>query len=147
MKGLVCKVCGYISLDGKTDCCPVCCQEKPFEEKEDAYKTADTVVTKGESEKKHIPSIVVIDKCGLIPNEGCIDAHVKVGEILHPMTPEHSITGITFYLDKKFIGYMQLTPGVNPAAAIHLKAGAKGKLQVIENCNLHGNWLNEVEIG
>jgi superoxide reductase len=39
-----------------------------------------------------------------------------------------------------------LTPNINPAAVIHLKSGTKGKIQVIENCNIHGKWYNEVEI-
>ena len=85
MKGLVCKVCGYVALDGKTDICPVYRLKNVFIEKEDAYKTPDFKAETGESEKKHIPQIAVIEKCGLIPGAGCIDVHVKVGEIIHPM--------------------------------------------------------------
>jgi superoxide reductase len=146
MKGLVCKFCGHISLSGKTDICPVCGQKLAFEQKEEAYKTPDTIVEKGESEKKHIPNITVINKCGLIPDTGCIDVHVKVGEIVHPMTPEHSIQSITFYLNNEYIGIAKLTSAINPAAVVHLKGGTKGKLQVIEHCNLHGSWINEVVI-
>ena len=146
MKGLVCKVCGHVSLDGKTDVCPVCHAKNAFEEKEDAYKMPDFVAEKGESEKKHIPAFTVVDKCGLIPGTGCVDVHVKIGEILHPMTPEHYITFIDFYLDKKFIAHVSLTPDINPASVVHLKGGTKGKVQAIENCNVHGRWFNEVEI-
>ena len=147
MKGLVCKFCNYVALDGKTDICPICHIKNAFEEKEDAYKTPDFKAEKGESEKKHIPSFTVVEKCGLIPATGCIDIHVKIGEILHPALPEHHITNITYYLDNKFIAWAELTADINPAAVVHLKDGTKGKIQVIENCNVHGKWYNEVEIG
>jgi len=146
MKGLVCKVCGYVALDGKTDVCPICHAKNAFEEKEDAYKMPDFKAEKGESEKKHIPFFAVVEKCGLIPGAGCIDVNVKIGEILHPMLPEHHITSITFYLNNKYIAYAMLTENINPASVVHLKDGTKGKLQVIENCNLHGKWYNEVNI-
>jgi len=146
MKGLVCKVCGYVALDGNKEVCPVCHMKNVFEEKEDAYKMPDFKAEKGESEKKHIPSIMVVEQCGLIPGAGCIDVHVKVGEITHPMLPEHYITSITFYHENKFIGIMSLTPNVNPAAVVHLKEGTKGKIQIIENCNVHGNWYNDTTI-
>ncbi|MDR1695988.1 MAG: hypothetical protein LBR69_05105 [Endomicrobium sp.] len=144
MKGLVCKFCGYVALDGKTDVCPVCHMKNAFEEKEDAYKTPDFKAEKGESEKKHIPFFAPVNESGLIPGTKCV--RVKIGEILHPSLPEHFIANITFYLDNKFLARMQLTPDVNPAAAVHLKEGSKGKVQVIENCNIHGKWYNETEI-
>jgi superoxide reductase len=146
MKGLVCKVCGYVSLDGSKDVCPICHLKNVFEEKEEAYKMPDFKETSGESEKKHIPSFTVVKQCGLIPGAGCVDVHVKVGEILHPALPDHHIREITFYIDNKFVSNIMLKPDVNPAAVIHLKDGTKGKVQVIETCNLHGKWFNEVEI-
>jgi superoxide reductase len=146
MKGLICKVCGYVALNGNKEECPICHSKNKFEEKEDAYKTPDFKASSGESEKKHIPAFTVVSECNLIPGTGCIDAHVKIGEILHPALPEHYITEITFYLDNRFIANVYLTADVNPAAVIHLKSGTKGKIQVIENCNVHGKWFNEVEI-
>jgi superoxide reductase len=146
MKGLVCKICGYVALDGNNQQCPVCHAKNVFEEKEDAYKMPDFKAASGESEKKHIPAFTVVNECGLIPSSGCTDIHVKIGEILHPALPEHYITEIAFYLNDKFIANVMLTPDINPAAVIHLKNGTKGKVQVIENCNLHGKWFNEVEL-
>ena len=148
MKGIVCKICGYVALDGNTEKCPVCGSQNTFEEKEDAYKMPDFKAEKGESEKKHIPSILVVAECGLIPGTCCTDVHVKVGEISHPMTPEHYISTIYYYLNKKFVGVMHMSGNgaINAAAAAHFKSGNKGIVSVIAQCNLHGNWYNETEI-
>ena len=98
-----------------------------------------------ELEKKHIPVITIIKKCGLIP-EGCQDVHVKVGQIQHPMQAGHYIQHIDFYIDKEFIARVHLTPDkLNPAAALHLKLTG-GKLTAIELCNLHGAWINEIDL-
>lgn len=144
MKGFVCKVCGFISINGKApENCPECHAPKTaFEEKEDAIKTPKDADNLTELEKKHIPVIKVVKTCGLIP-EGCQDVHVKVGEIQHPMQAEHFIMHIDFYIGNEFISRVILTPDkVNPAAALHLKA-KNGKLQVVELCNLHGAWIKE----
>ncbi|MFC1631433.1 desulfoferrodoxin family protein [Candidatus Omnitrophota bacterium] len=148
MKGIICKTCGYIAINGiAPEACPVCGSPRSaFEEKDDAIKTAQDQNNLTELEKKHIPVITVVKKCGLIP-EGCVDVHVKMGEIQHPMQAEHYITHIHFYLDKEYIGRVDLTPDkLNPAAALHLKASS-GKLSVVENCNIHGNWINEADLG
>lgn len=147
MKGYVCKVCKFISINGSApDRCPVCGAPKTsFEEKADAIKTPQDIKNLSELEKKHIPVITVVKKCGLIP-EGCQDVHVKVGEIQHPMQPEHSIQHIDFYIDNEYISRIILTPDkLNPAAALHLKA-KDGKLTAIELCNLHGAWINETTL-
>jgi superoxide reductase len=147
MKGFVCKVCGFISIDGGApDNCPVCGSPKTsFEEKEDAMKTPKDLNNLTELEKKHIPVITIVKKFGLIP-EGCQDVHVKMGEIQHPMLPEHHIKHIDFYIDKKFVSRVILTPEkLNPAAGLHLKTSA-GKLTVIELCNIHGAWISEADL-
>jgi superoxide reductase len=147
MKGIVCRVCGFISIDGSApEKCPVCGAPKTsFEEKQDAIKTPKDVNNLTELEKKHIPVIVVVKKCSLIP-EGCQDVHVKMGEIQHPMLPEHYIMDIDFYIDNEFTARVKLTPGkLNPAAALHMKAQS-GKLTVIEHCNLHGAWIKEADL-
>ncbi len=144
MKGFVCGVCGYVSINGSApDNCPVCHAPKnSFEEKQDAIKTAQDLSNKTELEKKHVPVITIVRKCGLIP-EGCLDVHVKMGDIQHPMLPEHYILHIDFYIDQEFISRVILTPGkLNPAAGLHLKADS-GKLSVVELCNLHGAWIAE----
>ncbi|MFH1380222.1 MAG: desulfoferrodoxin family protein [bacterium] len=146
MEGFVCKMCGYVAINGRApEKCPVCGAPKTaFDKKSDALKTDQEKTEKGESEKKHIPAITVVKKCGLI--EGCVDVHVRVGEILHPMLKEHFIGSIDFYINKEFISRVTLNPEVlNPAAALHLKV-QKGTVSAIEHCNLHGAWIKEAEI-
>lgn len=147
MKGYVCKICSYISINGSAPLeCPVCGAPKTaFKEKEDAIKTAKDPNNISELEKKHTPVITVVKKCGLIP-EGCTDVHVKIGSITHPMQPEHYIMHIDFYLNNEFVSRVHLTPvNLNPAAALHLKA-TSGKISAIELCNLHGAWLGETAL-
>ena len=146
MKGYVCKVCGFIAINGSApENCPVCHAPKTSFEEKDAIKTPADPQNLTEAEKKHIPVITVVKKCGLIP-EGCTDVHVKMGEIQHPMQPEHYIVHIDFYIDNEFISRIILTPDkLNPAGALHLKAKS-GKLSVIELCNLHGAWIKEVNL-
>jgi len=145
MKGIVCEVCGYVAINGVLpDKCPVC-GARSFKEQDDALKTAADKAEVGESEKKHIPAITVVKKCGLIPG-GCQDVHVKIGEIQHPMTAEHSIQHIDFYIDREFVSRVLLTPGkLNPAAALHLKP-VEGKIAAVGLCNLHGAWFSETDL-
>lgn len=146
MKGHVCKTCGYIAINGVApEACPVCGADKASFEEKDAVKTAQDPKSPNESERKHTPMILVVKKCGLIP-EGCQDVHVKVGEIQHPMEEKHYIAHIDFYIDKAFISRVILTPGkLNPAAALHVKPGG-GRLTAIELCNIHGAWMAEVDL-
>ncbi len=148
MKGFVCKVCGFISINGAApDKCPVCGAPKTsFEEKQGAIKIPKDVNSLTELEKKHIPVINVVRKCGLIP-EGCQDLHVKIGEIQHPMQSEHYIIHIDFYIDNQFVSRVILTPGkLNSAVSLHLKEVVSGRIVVISLCNLHGAWIKEMDL-
>ncbi|MCX5781512.1 MAG: desulfoferrodoxin family protein [Elusimicrobia bacterium] len=145
MKAFKCGMCGFVSIDGSApEKCPVCgAPKKMFKESE--VKTSKDIATYGESEKKHIPSITISKKCGLLPNEGCIDINVKIGEITHPMLAEHYIMHIDFYIDTKYVSRMMFSPDkINPAACLHIKV-PKGKITVIEQCNIHGDWMNETD--
>jgi len=142
-----CRVCGHIELDGSPGNCLVCrAGWQEFEEVPDAVETPGNSEDLTEMEKKHVPQIVVVKECGLIPDQGCTDVHVRVGEIQHVMEEEHYITHIDFYLNHSFISRVWLSPGAcNPAAALHLNA-TSGKLTAIEHCNKHGDWLAEVDL-
>lgn len=147
MKGYLCKVCKFISINGEApEKCPVCGAPKTsFEQKENAAQGANDVNNLSEFEKKHLPLITVVKACGLIP-EGCQDVHAKIGEIQHPMQAEHFIQHIDFYIDNEYISRVDLTPDkLNPAAALHLKE-ASGKITVIALCNLHGAWVSETNL-
>jgi len=138
-KALVCSVCGYIHLkETAPEKCPICqANSKVFALKDDALKTKDDVSTVGESYKKHLPVISVNNV-----SENVQEIKATIGELEHPMLPEHYITSITFYVDKEYVGCVALTPKLKPEASIY--ADVKGKkISVIENCNIHGNWISE----
>ena len=141
MNGLVCKMCGYIAIDGEApEKCPVCEAAKTAFEEQDVIKTSESEGTT----EKHVPVITVVKECGLL-GEGCTDVHVKVGDTPHPMEEDHYIVFVDFYVDKKFVGRVHLTPDCNPAGCLHLKAGS-GKITAIEFCNLHGYWISETDL-
>lgn len=147
MKGIVCNVCGFISINGaKPDKCPVCgAPKESFQEKEDAVKTPKDVVNLTDFEKKHMPLISPQKQCAPI-HEGCQGVQVKVGQIEHPMLPEHYIMRIDFYLDREFLSRVIFTPGkLNPVAVLCIKASG-AKLSAIELCNLHGAWIQEIDL-
>ena len=144
MKAFVCKVCGYVAINGVVpEKCPVCgAPKEAFQEKENALNTAKDKNNLTEAEKKHLPVIKVTQLCSLISGD-CEDINVKVGEIEHPMLTNHFIIHIDFYIDKEFAARVSLKPDkLNPAAGIHMKP-KEGKVTVVALCNVHGAWINE----
>ena len=141
-----CKICGHIEFNEAPDKCLVCKSQSSYEENADAIKQPANPDALTDSDKKHIPTIVVVKECGLIPGGGCTDVHVKVGEIEHVMQPDHFIRYIDYYLDARFISRVWLSPeACHPAAGLHLNATA-GTITAVENCNVHGNWMAEAAI-
>ena len=145
MQGLVCLVCGYVHLqDVVPDKCPICRNaSKEFILKEDAFRTKDDVVTVGETEKKHLPVITIENKncCG---DQECKEIRAEIGEIIHPMKPEHFIFKIVFYADKNFIGYTSLTPSLNPIGTICIGNLKYKNISVLAHCNMQGTWMSEI---
>ncbi|MBO7431583.1 MAG: hypothetical protein J6U02_01630 [Elusimicrobia bacterium] len=139
-KALVCSVCGYIHLkETAPEKCPVCAaNSKAFNLKEEALKTNEDIVTTGESHKKHLPVISVNNI-----NENVQEIKVKVGELEHPMIPEHYITNIMFYADNEYVGGIALTSNLKPEGSVSLNVKGK-KISVIEHCNIHGDWISEL---
>lgn len=146
MNTFICAKCGYLAFDVAPEICPVCgAPKKAFELDTTAIKKPVDPNNLTELEKKHIPVIKINRQCGLA-GPGCIDAHIKVGEILHVMEAKHYIMYIDIYLDRAFLGRYHLTAEkLNPLLGIHLKT-TTAKLLALENCNLHGRWIAEVEI-
>jgi len=146
MDTFVCKKCGFVAFKQAPDNCPIChAPKQDFRLDPNVIKKPTYPKNPTEADKKHIPVIEMKRQCALV-GPGCIDAGIKIGEILHPMEAKHYIMYIDIYLDYDFIGRYHLSPEkLNPALGIHLKLTG-GKLLVLENCNLHGRWVGEAEV-
>ena len=146
MDTFICGKCGYLAFGQAPDVCPVCgAPKQAFELDNSAIKKPVDLNNLTELEKKHIPLIKINRQCGLA-GPGCLDVHIKIGDILHVMEAKHYIMYIDVYLDRKFIARYHLTPDtLNPILGIHLKV-AVGQLLALENCNLHGRWIAEAQL-
>jgi superoxide reductase len=145
MDTYVCGKCGYVAFGEAPEKCPVCAApRKAFELDPGALKQPADAKNQNDLEKKHIPAIEIKRQCALT-GLACVDAQIKIGQVLHVMEEKHWIVYIDLYLNYKFIGRYHLSPELNPALVIHLKA-LSGELVVLENCNLHGRWIAKVDI-
>ena len=145
MKTFVCRVCGHVAFEQAPVDCPVCkAPIENFDNNPEAIHMPEDPSNLSETEKKHIPMIVISKECRLITSGGCVDIHVKVGEIEHVMESEHSIAFIDFYINQRYQARVQLRyKRLHPAVMLHLSADT-GTLTVVANCNVHGNWMSEV---
>ena len=120
MKFYKCKHCGNIIAVVKASGAPIsCCGEKMTEI---VPGTADAAV------EKHVPVVEVKDGKVI----------VTVGEVAHPMAPEHYIEWIAVSTDQ---GNQRkiLEPGDKPMACFALCDGEKFEA-AYAYCNLHGLW-------
>ncbi len=147
MELYVCGVCGHVAFSSAPDKCPVCGAPKTaFKADPNALKKPADPKNLTDGDKKHIPTFTVVKQCGLIPG-ACTDVHVKIGSVLHVMEEKHWIMWIDTYLNRKFAArYEMSSNGPNPCVGMHLKNSTGGVLTAIENCNIHGKWMAEVEI-
>ncbi|MCI9233979.1 MAG: desulfoferrodoxin [Bacilli bacterium] len=118
MKFYRCSKCNNLVIHSQS---VISCCNEPMEELIPGHIEA--------SVEKHIPIVE-------IGNE----IVVTVGEVEHPMTPEHSIEWILIELEN---GYMvtNLKPNQKPVA--HFKTSEKIKA-AYAYCNLHGLWKTEM---
>jgi len=120
MKIYGCEYCKNLFLtltDGHV--VPMCCHKDMFE--------LQFGSTDGATEK-HAPAISQDGDAVVVP----------VGEIEHPMLPEHYVEWIVVEADDQaFIQYLK--PGDKPVAEFKIPAKVK-KLVAYEYCNLHGAW-------
>ena len=142
-KALVCSVCGHILLTKNIpDVCPSCCSGtkifKLFDEKENALHTKEDVAVAGETEKKHLPVVKIVD----IEN-GYKNIYVTVGEIEHPMVKEHFISKISIYIDNELVSMTLLTKDLKPETNIKVKTDSKN-ISVVAQCNIHGSWITSI---
>lgn len=144
MSVFICSVCGHVEFNEPTAICPVCKSPKEKYSRND-HVFEESAEKSKEAAVKHIPSITVNKKCGLIPDQGCVDIIVRIGATLHPMESAHFIQFIDGYIDDKHLARILLTPGVFAAGCFHLKTTGS-KVKVVENCNLHGYWKAEATL-
>ena len=125
MKFYVCNHCGNIIRFEKDSGVPVmCCGEKM---EELVPGTTDA------AQEKHVPAIEI--------NGDVVT--VRVGEVEHPMEPEHYIEWII--LETKDMEYKKkLNPGEKPVAAFILNEGDE-VVAAYEYCNLHRLWKKELK--
>ena len=146
MKTFVCGICRHISFDYAPVDCPVCGMAiENFENDPAVIKMPAEADNLSEMERKHIPQIVVDKQCSLITEE-CVNVDLKVGETEHVMEPEHYIKFIDLYLDTKYMSRFILTPKlIHPATSSHINM-EEGKITAIAHCNVHGNWMTELNL-
>lgn len=114
-----CEVCGNIvALIHDAKAPMSCCGQHMTE------LTANTVDA---AREKHVPFVKV--------EADTVSA--QIGEVIHPMLPEHHIEWI--YLETDQGGhYKNLKPGDDPKALFHVEG--ETPTAVYEYCNLHGLW-------
>jgi superoxide reductase len=120
MKFYKCKHCGNIIAVVKASGAPIsCCGEKMTEI---VPGSIDAAV------EKHVPVVEIVDGKVI----------VTVGEVAHPMAPEHYIEWIAISTDRGNQRKM-LEPGDEPKACFALCEGEKVE-SVYAYCNLHSLW-------
>jgi superoxide reductase len=139
---LECKVCGHIEFNEAPENCLVCRSPKTaFVENAAAIKQPADPGNLSDGDKKHIP-VIQVTECGLI--DGCTDVHAVVGEIEHVMQPQHYIRYLDCFLNDEFVSRVWLAAEkCHPAVSLHLNAKQGDKVTIVENCNVHGNWMAE----
>ena len=115
-----CKHCGNIVVKVKDSGAPLICCGKKME-------VLNPNINDGAKEK-HVPVYEVKDNI----------VHVKVGEVAHPMIPEHYIEWIVLQT-KNGVQRKELNPGDKPEACFALCDGDEVEA-VYAYCNLHGLW-------
>jgi superoxide reductase len=144
MNVYICSLCGHIEFNAMPAVCPVC--KAPAEKFVQNNKVFEESAQKSkEAAVKHVPVVTVNKKCGLIPEQPCVDVVVRIGATLHPMESAHFIQFIDCYVDAKYISRILLTPGVFASGVFHLKTSGS-KVTIVENCNLHGYWQTETSL-
>jgi len=116
-----CDVCGnLVESLWNGDPSLICC-EKPMREL--VPNTTDA------AKEKHVPVIII---------EGN-KVTVKVGEVPHPMTPEHYILFIELVVGEKVLRH-DFKEGATVAEAVFMVEDATVPMIAREYCNLHGFW-------
>ena len=143
-KALVCSVCGHILLTNSIPVvCPIFYSSTTifilFVQYTSSLHTKEDVAVVGETEKKHLPVVKIVD----IEN-GYKNIYVTVGEIEHPMVKEHFISKISIYIDNELVSMTLLTKDLKPETNIKVKTDSKN-ISVVAQCNIHGSWITSIQ--
>lgn len=124
VKFYICETCKNIITKIVDSKVPVVCCGKPM--KELVPGAVDGAL------EKHVPAVTVDGKT----------VKVQIGEVIHPMLPEHYIQFIALET-KNGVQIKNLKAGEEPKAEFILADGDDA-VAVYEYCNLHGLWVKEV---
>ncbi len=124
VKFYICETCKNIITKIVDSKVPVVCCGKPM--KELVHVAVDGAL------EKHVPKVTI---------EGNT-VKVQIGEVIHPMLPEHYIQFIALET-KNGVQIKNLKAGDEPKAEFVLADGDEA-VAVYEYCNLHGLWVKEV---
>lgn len=124
VKFYICETCKNIITKIVDSKVPVVCCGKPM--KELVPGAVDGAL------EKHVPKVTI---------EGNI-VKVQIGEVIHPMLPEHYIQFIALET-KNGVQIKNLKAGDEPKAEFVLADGDEA-VAVYEYCNLHGLWVKEI---
>ncbi len=124
VKFYICETCKNIITKIVDSKVPVVCCGKPM--KELVPGAVDGAL------EKHVPAVTI---------EGNT-VKVQIGEVIHPMLPEHYIQFIALET-KNGVQIKNLKAGEEPKAEFVLAEGDEA-VAVYEYCNLHGLWVKEI---
>ena len=124
LKFYICETCKNIITKIVDSKVPVVCCGKPM--KELVPGAVDGAL------EKHVPAVTIDGKT----------VKVQIGEVIHPMLPEHFIQFIALET-KNGVQIKDLKAGDEPKAEFVLADGDEA-VAVYEYCNLHGLWVKEV---
>ena len=124
IKFYLCETCKNIITKLADSKVPVVCCGKPM--KELVPGAVDGAL------EKHVPAVTVDGKT----------VKVQIGEVIHPMLPEHYIQFIALET-KNGVQIKNLKAGEEPKAEFIL-ADDDEAVAVYEYCNLHGLWVKEI---
>ena len=124
VKFYICETCKNIITKIVDSKVPVVCCGKPM--KELVPGAVDGAL------EKHVPAVTVDGNT----------VKVQIGEVIHPMLPEHYIQFIALET-KNGVQIKNLKAGDEPKAELILADGDEA-VAVYEYCNLHGLWVKEI---
>ncbi|MCD8316786.1 MAG: desulfoferrodoxin [Eggerthellaceae bacterium] len=119
-----CETCGNIAIKVIDDGPELVCCGKPMTKLVAGSTDAAT--------EKHVPAVSVEET----------HVHVNVGDVAHPMQPEHYINLICCVTDKGYTIH-KLSSDVAPETDFYVGPEEHPE-KVYEYCNLHGLWCKEL---